>query len=58
MRQCERIVSVGRLCWFPQVVMRGGQAVAMPVRGTKDYCWYSFRAGPQVDRTLFFGRAV
>lgn len=43
---CHKIVSIGRVCWFPETKVSG-----------KDNCaWYLFDATPAPEGTIFYGR--
>lgn len=50
MKKCSRVISVGRLCWFP----KEGKRVA----STENYAWYfwPYKATPD-NETVFYGRS-
>lgn len=49
MKRCSRVVSVGRVCWFP----KEGKRVA----STDNFAWYFWKKGATTDtRTEFYGR--
>lgn len=49
MKKCSRVVSVGRLCWFPKDGKR--------VSSTDNFMWYFWKKGATIDtETIFYGR--
>jgi len=49
MKTCSKVVSVGRICWFPV----DGKRVA----GTDNYAWYMWQKGQEGKTpTTFYGR--
>jgi len=49
MKKCSKVVSVGRVCWFPV----DGKRVA----GTDNYAWYFWQEGQEGETpTTFYGR--
>jgi len=49
MDRCSKVVSVGRVCWFP----REGKRVA----STENFAWYFWEKGATDDtETMFYGR--
>lgn len=49
MEKCTRVVSVGRLCWFPKEGKK--------INSTENYCWYFWPKGAKGgEGTKFYGR--
>lgn len=48
MKKCSKVVSIGRICWFPV----NGKRVA----STDDFCWYYWEEGADETQTIFIGR--
>ncbi len=49
MKKCSKVVSVGRLCWFPVDGKR--------IPGTDNYAWYFWQQGQEGETpTTFYGR--
>lgn len=49
MDKCSKVVSVGRICWFP----KEGKRVA----STENFAWYFWKQGATTDTgTVFYGR--
>jgi hypothetical protein len=49
MDKCSKVVSVGRVCWFP----KEGKRVA----STENFAWYFWKQGATTDtETVFYGR--
>lgn len=48
MKKCSKVISIGRVCWFPV----GGKRVA----STDDFCWYYWEKDASETQTIFIGR--
>lgn len=49
MRKCTKVISIGRVCWYPQEGKR--------VASTDDFCWYYWPKGAKEEAgPIFIGR--